>query len=584
MRAPPAARASDERTMLKTGNTAQDLLLRGDLTALRVLIVDQHSNARDSLRMMLASLGITRVQGAGSSAEALRLVNTGTFEVIFSDYQLGDGRDGQQLLEELRVKQLISRATVFIIITSERGYHSVVSLAELTPDDYLIKPFTGEQLQSRLARALHAKQSLSPILRQLDATAYGKALAACDKLLSGGDDVPIDALRLKGEILNQLGRHEEAKALFGEVLATRPLPWAKMGLAVALRARGELDAAIRLGRELVGEQPHFLAAHDLLAALLEESGALDAAQAVLVEAAGRSPHNSLRQRLVGDVAARNGDLDLAEKAYQKVLARTRGSSLSKPDDYANLSRVLLDNGKPAAARGIAQELRRDRRWDPVSELAAAIVDSLSYQAEGETTRARDALDRALDARAGLGGVAAGVLSEKISVDLAHACLANGRGDEAAAIMRQVAAEHQEDKALLTRIGQVFDRTDNAAVGRAILDEVSRELIDINNRGVLIAREGRLEESVQLLSDAADRIANIQFLVNAASAIFTLLDRRGWNDQLALRGACYLLRAQQRDAGSQRVIAAGELLQAVAQKSGRSASELRQQALDATGKR
>lgn len=583
MRAPPAARVSDERTMLKTGNTAQDLLLRGDLTALRVLIVDQHSNARDSLRMMLASLGITRVQGAGSSAEALRLVNTGTFELIFSDYQLGDGRDGQQLLEELRVKQLISRATVFIIITSERGYHSVVSLAELTPDDYLIKPFTGEQLQSRLARALQAKQSLSPILRQLDASAYGKALAACDKLLSNGDDALLDVLRLKGEILNQLGRHDEAKALFGEVLAARPLPWAKMGLTVTLRARGELGAAIRLGRELVGEQPHFLAAHDLLAALLEESGDLDGAQAVLVEAAGRSPHNSLRQRLVGDVAARNGDLDLAEKAYQKVLARTRGSSLSKPDDYANLSRVLLDNGKPAAARGIAHDLRRDRRWDPVSELAAAIVDSLSYQAEGETARAREALNRALDARAGLGSVAASVLSEQISVDLAHACLANGRDDEAAAIMRQVAAEHQEDKALLTRIGQVFDRTDNTAVGRAILDEVSRELIDINNRGVLVAREGRLEESVQLLSDAADRIANIQFLVNAASAIFTLLDRRGWNDELALRGACYLLRAQQRDAGSQRVIAAGELLQAVAQKSGRSASELRQQALDAAGK-
>lgn len=577
-------RASDERPMLKTGNPAQDLLLRGDLTALRVLIVDQHSSARDALRMMLSSLGITRVHGAGSSSEALRLVNSGVFEVIFSDYQLGDGRDGQQLLEELRVKQLISRTTVFIIITSERAYHSVVSLAELTPDDYLIKPFTSDQLQLRLARALHGKQSLAPILRQLDAAAYGKALAACDKLLSEGDDALLEVLRLKGEILNQLGRHEEAGALFGEVLAARPLPWAKMGLAVALRARGKLDEAISLGRELTDEHPHFLAAHDLLAALLEDSGDLAAAQTVLVEAAGRSPHNSVRQRIVGDVAARNGDLDLAEKAYQKVLARTRGSSLSTPDDYASLSRVLLDNGKPAAARGVAHDLRRDRRWDPVSELAAAIVDSLCYQAEGEETRAREALDRALSARARLGNVAASVLSEQISVDLAHACLANGRDDEAATIMRQVAAEHQEDKALMTRIEQVFDKTDNAAVGRSILDSVSRELIDINNRGVLMAREGKIEESVQLLSEAADRIANIQFLVNAASAIFTLLDRRGWIDELALRGAGYLLGAQGRDPGSQRVIAAGELLQTVAQKHGKSAPELRQQALDAAGKR
>ncbi|MBK7425122.1 MAG: response regulator [Propionivibrio sp.] len=81
------------------------------------------------------------MHNAGSSAEVLRQVKAYSFDIIFSDYQLEDGRDGQQLLEELRQKHLISLSTVFMVITAERAYHNVVSLAELAPDDYLIKPF-----------------------------------------------------------------------------------------------------------------------------------------------------------------------------------------------------------------------------------------------------------------------------------------------------------------------------------------------------------------------------------------------------------------------------------------------------------
>lgn len=552
--------------------------MRADLVGLRVLIVDRHSNARDSLRLMLTSLAITKVHGAGSSAEALRQVRGNEFDVIFSDYLLGDGRDGQQLLEELRVQHLISLSTVFIIVTSERGYHNVVSLAELTPDDYLIKPFTAEQLQTRLGRALYAKKVLSPILKQLDAAAYGKALAACDKVLESSDDFFLETSRLKGEVLNLLGRHAEAASLFRDILAARPLPWAKMGLATALRASDKLDEAEAIARELIQDHPHFLAAHDFLASLLERKGDLEDSRAVLIKAAEMSPHNTGRQRIVGEVAARTGDHELAERSFQSVLTRTRGSSLSSADDYANLSRAMLDGGKVAAARSVAQELRRERRWDPSTEVAASIVESLCHAEEGDSDRARVALNRALTAADSIGGIGAGI-SEKIAVDLAHACLASGETEKAGEVLRKVAAEHQENKALIDRMRDVFDRTEHQEAGRAILEEVSRELVEINNRGVTTARQGDLAGSVRLLCEAADRIPNIQFLVNAASAIFTLIDREGWQTELGERAVGYLVKAQQRDPKSPRVIAAGEFFHAVAQKHGIAAATLRQQVAD-----
>jgi len=132
--------------------------LQEQLLRLRVLIVDRQPNARNTLRTMLSTLGVTQVHGASSAWEALRQVAKHEFGVIFSDYVLEDGRDGQQLLEELRHRHLIPLSTVFMIVTAERGYQHVASVAELTPDDYLIKPFTAEQLQGRLARALFKKK------------------------------------------------------------------------------------------------------------------------------------------------------------------------------------------------------------------------------------------------------------------------------------------------------------------------------------------------------------------------------------------------------------------------------------------
>jgi CheY-like chemotaxis protein len=74
------------------------MVLQQSLSKKRVLIVDRHSPARDSLRLMLGALGVTAVHGAGNSAEVIRQVKGNRFDIILSDFVLDDGRDGQQLL------------------------------------------------------------------------------------------------------------------------------------------------------------------------------------------------------------------------------------------------------------------------------------------------------------------------------------------------------------------------------------------------------------------------------------------------------------------------------------------------------
>ena len=550
------------------------LVLQQTLTKKRVLIVDRHSPARDSLRLMLGALGVTAVHGAGNSAEVIRQVTANRFDIILSDFVLDDGRDGQQLLEELRHAHLIPLSTVYLIITSERGYTNVVALAELAPDDYLIKPFTADQLQARLVRAIYKKYVLRKIYEKMEQGSLQEALIACDRVIQQQPVYMLDALRFKGELLHTLGRTAEAEEVFRRVLEGRDVPWAKMGLATALRDRGALNEAEQLAEQVTQDAPNYLSAYDFLASVHEAQGKFQEAQQTLQRAADASPHNTVRQRMVGDVAARNKDLQAAEKAYGKVIERSRGSSLRTVDDFANLSRVYVQRGNVVASRKIASDMKRELRGNSQAELAALVSESLCLEAEGSPDKARQLVDQALALQEQIQTTEAASgkpVSQRLAVDLAHACYAMGKEEAASKIMRQVAAENHEDAHLIEHITQVFEKTGQQDAGKSLLEEVSREIIELNNKGVMAARSGDLEGAVKLLIQAAEQVPNLQFLVNAAKAIFTLMDQKGWNVELAAKAQDYLERAQRKDRKSVKVASARELYGAVAKKYGMTGS-------------
>ncbi len=337
-----------------------------------------------------------------------------------------------------------------------------------------------------------------------------------------------------------------------------------------MRDRGALDEAGQLAEQVTQEAPEYLSAYDFLASVQEAKGKLLEAQQTLQRAADASPHNTLRQRLVGDVAARNNDLLTAEKAYGKVIERSKGSSLRTVDDFANLSRVLVERGNVAASRKIAGEMKREWRGDKQAEMAALVTESLCLEKEGSPDKARQLVEQALDLQTQIETESADKgkhVSQRLAIDLAHACYATGKSDAAGKIMRQVAAENHEDTHLIDQISQVFQKTGQQDAGKALLDQVGREIIELNNKGVLAARSGDLEGAVRLLIQAVEQVPNLQFLVNAAKAIFTLIDQKGWDAELAARAEDYLRRAQLKDRKSPKVASARELAAAVTKKYG-----------------
>ena len=179
-----------------------------DYGALRALVVDDSPGMRNALRLTLSNFGITKIQMVANASEAIFQIKNRIYAFIMCDFNLGEGRDGQQLLEELRHGNLISLETVFMMVTAESFYEKVVATAELAPDDYMIKPFSAELLRSRLTGILLRKRAFRDVYWHFQAQDLDASMAACDALIRNKPKYAVDALRFKGELLVALGRFE----------------------------------------------------------------------------------------------------------------------------------------------------------------------------------------------------------------------------------------------------------------------------------------------------------------------------------------------------------------------------------------
>jgi DNA-binding response OmpR family regulator len=114
----------------------------------RVLVVEDDPAIGRLLRRSLTEAGnAVAVASDGSSGLALAL--TEQPDVVLLDLGLPD-LDGQQVLRMLRA---VSQVPV-IVITAQDDDRTVVQALDAGADDYLVKPFGGEQLAARIRAVL----------------------------------------------------------------------------------------------------------------------------------------------------------------------------------------------------------------------------------------------------------------------------------------------------------------------------------------------------------------------------------------------------------------------------------------------
>lgn len=324
---------------------------------LRFLVVEDQETARKTLRMCIQAMGGFYIDTAVSHGDAIYRIRNNLPDIIVCDYILGEGRTGQQLLEELRRNRILPDRAVFLMVTAERSYEQVVAAVELTPDDYVIKPFSAEILSLRLNKAVQKKYVFRNYYELRELRQFDSALDELDDLLTSehARTYRYDMLRHRAETLAEAGRTRAAQEAYEDIIETFPFPWAKAGLARMLHRQDRLDEARSAIDDVISMSPNYFEAYDLKAAICADDGDYQEAQATLTRAADRSPRNWVRKRMLSTIARHNGDAETAAALMKEVVENDSVAGVSLEDNL-NLARCALASGDAAAAKSALQAM------------------------------------------------------------------------------------------------------------------------------------------------------------------------------------------------------------------------------------
>ena len=164
----------------------------------RVLVVDDHAQARASISDVLFQLG-HQVECAGSAVEALRRLEKESFDLIITDLQM-PGMSGLEFVIAVEQRKLNVQ---MVMITAHATVGSAVEAIRHGAFDYLEKPFDVDRLEGVVSQAIGQARVLD----------RGTASEAGDNRVMVGQSLQMQELREK---IAQVAPTQETVLIVGE--------------------------------------------------------------------------------------------------------------------------------------------------------------------------------------------------------------------------------------------------------------------------------------------------------------------------------------------------------------------------------
>ncbi|MFL6674739.1 MAG: tetratricopeptide repeat protein [Massilia sp.] len=520
-----------------------------DWASKNYLVVDDFVGVRQLLRETLRTLGARNIDQAASGGEAMGLLSRIRYDVVLCDFNIGEGKNGQQVLEEARMRNLLMPSSVFLMVSAEKSVESVMGAAEHQPDAYLIKPITEGMLLSRLNRVWHKKQVFRTIDQACAEKDYLLAARLCDEAIESNRVHEIELLRMKARLMEKSGEPTKAREAYERVLEQREYQWARAGLAKIRMANGEFEQARQMFQGVIAENRYYIDAYDQLAAAYHGMGQAEDACAILERAAKLSPNSVPRQRSLGQVCLRLGQVAKAEKAFRKCVAIGQYSIRKTPDAYLGLARLCgLKNDIKEALQWIMLAQREFGAEHPDLPLRAKITEGLVYHESGDYRRARqagDELEALLASTPHRPDIPA-------CMEMATLLFAVGVKEPPVELLCYVIRNNHDNLLLLDEVQQIFEKARMGEEGVDLVNRSKKEATDLMNQGVLLWKTGKLGEAVEWMRNARTAVPNNQrILFNAAQILVSFMQQQGYDAALAAEAAEVLLHVEKLLPGQQR---------------------------------
>jgi len=115
---------------------------------MKILIVDDSSTMRRIIIKVLSGLGFTDVVEAADGAKAVKAAEDTQITLILMDWNMPE-LAGIDAVRQIRAK---GSKTPIVMVTTEAEKRRVVEAIQAGINDYLVKPFTPEQLQEKIRK------------------------------------------------------------------------------------------------------------------------------------------------------------------------------------------------------------------------------------------------------------------------------------------------------------------------------------------------------------------------------------------------------------------------------------------------
>lgn len=503
------------------------------------LLVEDFEAMRNVLRSLLMRCGAQRVDTANDGRDAAKMLSSKSYDVVMCDYDLGPGKNGQQVLEEARLKGWISPASVWLMITAEKTTNMVSAAAEDAPDDYLLKPITESLLQTRLLRLVERKSALSGIAVAMKAHDWRRALQLCQEQLAAGSKSAAEILRLQAQLYQKLDEWPKAEAVYEAVLQRGQIAWARLGLAQVRLHANDTNAALAMLQNTVRDHPQYLEAYDQLAQLLTQQGDEQQALALLVRAASLSPNSAARQAELGKAALKQGQRDTAERAFSRSIKLAEHSAVAHVEPFLGMARLHSEGGQPEEAHKVLAELTQ--RYDSRdAQLLAKSEQVRALQAAGDA----DGAARLAGELAALTRDDSNPPSADTALRIAETLVETQQTGSAAELLQYVTRNNYDDEALLRRSQRAFDHLGMGAAGGELVAAAKREATEAMKDGVRRMAQGDLQGALESLRAAKQSMPrNARVLLNFAAVALAGLERQGRSAQLEAEVRACLATAQ-----------------------------------------
>lgn len=513
------------------------------------LVVDDFLGMRGVLRDILRACGANAksISTASNGDEAIALLERNNFDVVLCDYNLGGGKNGQQILEETKHRNLIGPSCAWMIVTAEKTTDIVTGTAEYQPDTYLLKPVTEAMLRQRLQRIWTKKEAFAEINAAISRKDYLHAVDLCDKRMATDKVNAVDLLRLKTRLLIDCGEHGKARDVFEKTLTEREFPWAKVGLAKILFQEGNHLGAKALLENVVQDNRSYMEAYDWLARCHDALDEHDDAERVLELATRLSPNSVTRQQQLGDISLKLGKLDSAEKAFKRSVSLGEHSVFRTPDAHIGLAKTFGAKGNAGGALEVLDTLTKKFDDDTV-RVKALTVEGMIHHQSGNPTLARKVAKELAERMEHMPR-----LKESAPIlDAAELFMLTGEKDKAVDLLQDEVRNNPDNATVLKQIQDVFDNADMSDEGAALVETSRKEAVTRMNEGVLLARNGKLDEAIASLREARRAMpSNSRVLFNLAHVIITRLQQNGPQATLTREARELLLEANRLAPGEPR---------------------------------